>query len=230
VEDAVEATVLVVDDEAGVNDLIVDALHLSGFATLSARHGQEALRMVREHRPDLLILDLSMPRMDGLEVLERLRGAGDVVPVIILTARLERDDLRSGFDLGADDFVRKPFGIEELILRVRAVLRRARPDDAGPLLTVGRVTVDEDRHLVLVDGDEVPLSATEFRLLGTLMESAGRVLSREALLQRVWGLDRATDSTVVETYVSYLRRKLGDAVSIRTVRGVGYQLQVPDPA
>jgi DNA-binding response OmpR family regulator len=223
----VPATVLVVDDEDGVNALIVDALHLAGFATQSARHGQEALRLLREQRPDVVILDLSMPRMDRLEVLERIRSAGDRVPVIILTARQDRDDLRAGFDLGADDFVRKPFGIEELILRVRAVLRRAGQDSPRAPLRVGAITVDEDRHLVQVHGDDIALSATEFRLLTVLLGSADRVLTRETLLHRVWGLDASAETTVLDTYVSYLRRKLGDAVSIRTVRGVGYELQTP---
>lgn len=223
-----QATVLVVDDEDGVNALIVDALHLAGFATESARHGQEALRIIRERRPDLVILDLSMPRMDGLEVLERVRSAGDRTPVIILTARQDRDDVRTGFELGADDFVRKPFGIEELVLRVRAVLRRVEPEADRSPLRAGDLSVDEDRHLVLVHGEEIALSATEFRLLAVLVESAGRVLTREALLQRVWGLDAAAPTTVLDTYVSYLRRKLGDAVTIRTIRGVGYQLQSPD--
>lgn len=222
------ATVLVVDDEDGVNALIVDALHLAGFATASARHGQEALRILREQRPDLVILDLSMPRMDGLEVLERVRATGDRTPVIILTARQDRDDVRTGFELGADDFVRKPFGIEELILRVRAVLRRVEPGPERPPLRSGDLTVDEDRHLVLVRDEEVPLSATEFRLLTVLLESADRVITRETLLQRVWGLDSSAETTVLDTYVSYLRRKLGDAITIRTVRGVGYQLQSPD--
>jgi two-component system OmpR family response regulator len=166
-----------------------------------------------------------MPKVDGFETLTRMRDAGNSTPVIVLTARQERDDTRAGFERGADDFVHKPFSIEELIWRVKAVLRRSAADAPESILTHGDVRLDFDRHLVTVGGDEISLSGTEFRLLEILMENSGRVLSKDQLLSRVWGLGPGVESSVVETYISYLRKKLGDAVNIRTVRGVGYQLQ-----
>ncbi len=223
------STILVVDDEPGVNDLICDALRLSGFTTMSAPDGLGALRILREQHIDLVVLDINMPRLDGFATLERMRDGGDATPVIVLTARQERDDTRSGFALGADDFVHKPFSIEELIWRVRAVLRRTGPQAEDPVLVVGRIRLDAARHVVTVDDAAVALSTTEYRLLELLMEHVGRVLTREQLLDRVWGLGAGVESTVVETYVSYLRRKLGDALHIRTVRGVGYALEDPRP-
>ena len=217
--------VLVVDDEPAVNDLICDALRLAGFRTESAADGVLALQFLRSTTADLVILDINMPRIDGFETLERMRAAGDSTPVIILTARQERDDARSGFERGADDFVHKPFSIEELVWRVRAVLRRSAPGEQDAAHAVGSIRLDPARHEVTVAGSPVDLSSTEFRLLEVLMENRGRVLSKEQLLTRVWG--GGAEPSVVETYVSYLRRKLGDALSIRTVRGVGYQLQEP---
>ena len=221
------ARILVVDDEDGVADLVSDALGIVGYRTERARHGMEALTRLRESRYDLVILDVSMPVLDGFSVLERMRAAGDMTPVIVLTARQQKEDTRQGFTLGADDFVRKPFGIEELTLRVAAVLRRSQPAVEDLALRLGRVVLDVDQHQVTADGAVVELSPTEFRLLHVLMSDAGRVVTREQLLQRVWGLDSWSETTVVETYVSYLRRKLGDAVTLRTVRGVGYQMLDP---
>lgn len=221
------ARILVVDDEDGVAELVCDALGIVGYRTDRARHGMEALTRLRESTYDLVILDVSMPMLDGFAVLERMRASGDSTPVIVLTARQEKEDTRQGFVLGADDFVRKPFGIEELTLRVAAVLRRSLPSETSTVLRIGHITLDVDQHQVTAGGDVVELSPTEFRLLHVLMTDAGRVLTREQLLQRVWGLDGWSETTVVETYVSYLRRKLGDYVSLRTVRGVGYQLLDP---
>ena len=217
-------TILVVDDEPAVNDLICDALRLAGYATASAPHGMAALRMLREAPIDLVVLDINMPNVDGFEVLTRMRAAGDRTPVIVLTARQDRDDTKTGFELGADDFVKKPFGIEELTLRVRAVLRRSTSDEPSSTLRIGSIELDADNHLVTRNGEVVELSATEFRLLQVLMEDAKRVLTRAQLLRRVWGLEDGIETTVVETYISYLRKKLGPDLSIRTVRGVGYQL------
>jgi len=215
--------VLVVDVEPAVNDLICDALRLAGFRTQSAADGFLALQILRTTTPDLVILDVNMPRIDGFETLERMRAAGDSTPVIILTARQERDDTRTGFEHGADDFVHKPFSIEELVWRVRAVLRRTSSPHSEAALVSGSLRLDAVRHEVTVAGRPVDLSSTEFRLLEVLMENAGRVLSKDQLLDRVWG--GGAEPSVVETYVSYLRRKLGEALNLRTVRGVGYQLQ-----
>lgn len=219
--------ILVVDDEPAVNELICDALHLAGFETFSAEHGMDALRILREQRIDLAIIDVNMPIMSGYDLLERMRGSGLRTPVIILTARQEREDPRTSFGLGADDFVRKPFGIEELTLRVRAILRRTSANEQGSRTVVGIVTIDEDAHEVRRGDDVVELSPTEFRLLSVLASNLGRVLTREKLLEQVWGLGPGLESTALETYVSYLRRKLGEDLTIRTVRGVGYQLLDP---
>ena len=219
--------ILVVDDEPAVNELICDALHLAGFETYSAEHGMDALRILREQRIDLAIIDVNMPIMSGYDLLERMRASGLQTPVIILTARQEREDPRTSFGLGADDFVRKPFGIEELTLRVRAILRRASAHEKASRTVIGTVSIDDDAHEVRRGDDVVELSPTEYRLLSVLASNLGRVLTREQLLEQVWGLGPGLESTALETYVSYLRRKLGDDLTIRTVRGVGYQLLDP---
>jgi two-component system OmpR family response regulator len=220
-------TILAVDDEDAITDLICDALSLAGYATLRASHGMEALRLLRESQVDLVVLDVNMPNVDGFEVLRRMREGGDATPVIILTARQERDDTKRGFELGADDFVRKPFGIEELTLRVAAVLRRTAAAPGDDVVRVGDIRMDPAAHQVTVRDEPVELSPTEYRLLEVLMRSPGRVLTKQQLLDQVWGLPPDTETTVVETYVSYLRRKIGDDITIRTVRAVGYQLLPP---
>ena len=223
-----QPTVLVVDDEDAISDLICDALSLARYQTLRAGHGMGALRVLRESTVDLVILDINMPGMDGYEVLRRMREAGDNTPVIILTARQDRTDTKQGFELGADDFIRKPFGIEELTLRVAAVLRRSQGQIPTTVVTVGDVRLDPDTHLATCLEEPVDLSPTEFRLLHLLMENEGRVLSKGQILTRIWGMSEESETSVVETYVSYLRRKFGDNLYIRTVRGVGYQLKRPD--
>ena len=216
--------ILIVDDEPGVRDLISDALNLVGLSSITAAHGMEALTKLRDNQVDLMILDINMPTMDGYEVLERMRDQGSRTPVIVLTARLDREDTKRAFQLGADDFVRKPFGIEELTLRVNAILRRSQPQvENESVLVAGAITINLDQHLVSVDEVTIDLSPTEFRLLETFMQNQTRVLSKDFLLTEVWGLDNYADPNVVETYVSYLRKKLGDALPLRTVRGVGYQ-------
>jgi two-component system OmpR family response regulator len=217
--------ILVVDDESSVRDLIVDALNLVSIPSATASHGMEALKKIREEDIDLVILDINMPVMDGYEVLQRIREIGLTIPVIVLTARLDREDTKRAFELGADDFVRKPFGIEELTLRVQAILRRSMTDaPLDSVIRMGAIAMDVDRHEVSLDGAAIEVSPTEFRLLQVLLENPGRVLSKEQLLSRVWGLDNYVDPNVVETYVSYLRKKLGKGLGLRTVRGVGYQL------
>ena len=217
--------ILVVDDEPSVRDLIADALNLAGYNSICAAHGLEAVTKLRENQIDLMILDINMPNMDGYEVLQRMREQGSRTPVIVLTARLDREDTKRAFELGADDFVRKPFGIEELTLRVNAILKRSRSQSENEsVIVAGTIVMNLDQHQVFVDELAIDLSPTEFRLLQTFMENPGRVLSKNFLLTEVWGIDNYADPNAVETYVSYLRKKLGNSLPLRTVRGVGYQL------
>ena len=221
--------IMVIDDEAGVRELLGDALKLAGYETVAAADAMVAQTLLRTVKPDLLIVDINMPLMDGFEFIERIRGNGDNTPALMLSARGDRADITRGLTLGADDYVTKPFGLEELVLRVRAILRRSQFTEALPtVLSVGPITLDEDSHKVTFDGEVVDLSPTEFRLLHVLLESKGRVLSKTFLLEEVWGINFETETTVVDTYISYLRKKLhrNDFEGIRTVRGVGFQLQV----
>ena len=221
--------IMIIDDEAGVRELLADALKLAGFEAVTAADAMVAQTLLRTIKPDLLIVDINMPLMDGFEFIERIRGNGDNTPALMLSARGDRADITRGLTLGADDYVTKPFGLEELVLRVRAILRRSQFTEAQPtVLTVGPITLDEDSHKVTFEGDVVDLSPTEFRLLHVLLESKGRVLSKTFLLEEVWGINFETETTVVDTYISYLRKKLhrDGFEGIRTVRGVGFQLQV----
>lgn len=220
--------IMIIDDEAGVRELLADALKLAGFETVTAADAMVAQTLLRTIKPDLLIVDINMPLMDGFEFIERIRGNGDNTPALMLSARGDRADITRGLTLGADDYVTKPFGLEELVLRVRAILRRSQFTEAVPtVLAVGPITLDEDSHKVTFNGEVVDLSPTEFRLLHVLLESKGRVLSKTFLLEEVWGINFETETTVVDTYISYLRKKLhrDGFEGIRTVRGVGFQLQ-----
>ncbi|MUN41033.1 response regulator transcription factor [Actinomadura litoris] len=224
--------VLVVDDEANIRDLIEVALRFHGFTTATAATGGDALREVAESRPDLVLLDVMLPDFDGFEVCRRLRADGDQVPVVFLTARDTPSDTVRGLTLGGDDYVTKPFSIEALVARVRAVLRRTAPAGTSPpgddgVLRVGDLELDEAHWTVRRGGARVDLSPTEFRLLAHLMRNAGKVLSRTQLLESVWGWEHHGNAQVVETYVSYLRRKLDPLGTpiIHTQRGVGYALR-----
>jgi two-component system OmpR family response regulator len=229
--------VLVVDDEPNIRELVQVALTFHGCTVVTAATGQAALREAEASEPDLVVLDVLLPDLDGFEVCRRLRARGDDVPIIFLTARDTSSDTVQGLALGGDDYVTKPFSVEALVARIRAVLRRAaRADEAAPdeaaTLRAGDLELDETRWLVQRAGTPVELSPTEFRLLAYLMRHQGRVLSRAQLLEHVWGWDYAGQSQIVETYVSYLRRKLdplGPAL-IHTQRGVGYTLRPPQPA
>jgi len=219
--------ILVVDDDAAVRDTVVDGLTIAGYRTLQAVDGATALDAIVRERPDLVILDRTMPHVDGMAVLARLRAAGNRVPVIVLTARHDQEDRVAGLREGADDYVGKPFGLEELLLRVGAVLRRAAPPtDATRVLECGALRLDLDAVTVTQRGADVALSPTEYRLLEELMRHREHVVSKADLLERVWGYDADSESTVVETYVSYLRRKLTvDGESpIVTVRGFGVKV------
>jgi two-component system OmpR family response regulator len=220
------ARILVAEDETSLNDLLQDALRMNGYETISAKHGLEALRLIREEKPDLVILDINMPQLDGFGVIEKLRNENNNVPVIVLTARDQKDDKSIGFGLGADDFVTKPFGLEELLMRVNAVLRRSKnTPTSGNILVNGDISLDILNYRVSVKDNVIETSPTEFKLLLYLMENMGRVLTREQILSAVWGLDFATDGAVLDTYISYLRKKLGANANIRTVRGIGYQIE-----
>jgi two-component system OmpR family response regulator len=230
--------VLVVDDEPNIRELVQVALQFHGCSVTTAATGKDALRQIEADHPDLIVLDVMLPDLDGFEVVRRLRAAGNEVPVIFLTARDTSTDTVTGLALGGDDYVTKPFSVESLVARVRAVLRRASRAAAGETsqdnstLRAGDLELDESRWTVHRAGQQVELSPTEFRLLAYLMRHEGRVLTREQLLENVWGWDYAGQSQIVETYISYLRRKLdplGPPI-IHTQRGVGYSLRLAGPA
>jgi two-component system, OmpR family, response regulator len=218
--------VLVVDDEPNIRDLVEVALRFHGFEVTTAATGEEALTRARDDRPRLIVLDVMLPDLDGFEVCRRLRGRGDETPVIFLTARDTPTDTVTGLTLGGDDYVTKPFSVDALVARVRAVLRRSGREAADEILRVADLELDEARWTVRRAGAEIELSPTEFRLLAYLMHHPGRVLTRAQLLENVWGWDHSSSSPVVETYVSYLRRKIGPDL-IHTQRGVGYALRPP---
>jgi two-component system OmpR family response regulator len=228
--DDTTARILVVDDEEALADMVASALRFAGYAVSTESNGFDALRTIKNRSPDLVVLDVSMPEIDGFEVCRRIRRDGFQVPVIFLTARDDIDDLRTGFKQGGDDYLTKPFSLEELGLRIEALLRRARGTDETPRLVVGDVLLDERAHQVFRDDKEVTLSPTEFRLLRFLMLNRGRVMSKPQIVDHVWEYDFDGNTGIVETYVSYLRRKLDDADGslIQTVRGVGYVIR-PSP-
>jgi two-component system OmpR family response regulator len=220
------ARILVAEDELSLNDLLQDALRMNGYETISAKHGLEALRLIREKKPDLVILDINMPQIDGFEVIKKIRKENNNVPVIVLTARDQKDDKVIGFGVGADDFVTKPFGLEELLMRVAAVLRRSKNiKPAENIQIIGRVEINQNNYRVKVNENDIEVSPTEFKLLQYLMNNSGRVLTRQQILSAVWGLDFETDGAILDTYISYLRKKIGNGANIRTVRGIGYQIE-----
>jgi phosphate regulon transcriptional regulator PhoB len=227
---AVAADVLVVEDEPDIRSLIVHHLEREGFRCRTATSGGEALARVRATAPDLIVLDLMLPGMDGLELCRRVRAdpATAALPIIMLTAKADEVDRVVGLEVGADDYLAKPFSTKELVARVRAVLRRARPGEAARPLGVGAVRLDPSRHLVTVDGRPVELTPKEFDLLHALLAAAGRVLSREHLLNRVWGYARADEieSRTVDVHIRRLRAKLGaEERRIATIKGVGYRFE-----
>jgi two-component system OmpR family response regulator len=219
--------ILVVDDEENIRFLLVSALSHFGFDVHAAASGQEAMQMVEAVRPDLVVLDVMMPDVDGFAVLRRLRAARDMTPVLFLTAREGTDDLVHGLTLGADDYVKKPFSLEEVVARVRTILRRGGAGAGSGVVRFEDLELDDDAHLVRRAGTIVELSPTEYKLLRYLMLNAGRVLSRSQILDHVWEYDWDGEATVVETYISYLRKKLdplGPSL-IKTVRGIGYAMR-----
>jgi two-component system OmpR family response regulator len=228
--------VLVVDDEPNIRELVEVALKFHGCAVSVCATGKEALHQAEAYEPDLMVLDVMLPDMDGFEVCRTLRTGGNDVPVIFLTARDTTTDTIRGLTLGGDDYVTKPFSVEALVARVRAVLRRTTRSggtdgsgEDGETLRAGDLELDEEHWTVRRAGTAVELSPTEFRLLAYLMRNQGRMLTRQQLLENVWGWEFAGQSQVVETYVSYLRRKLDPLGPplIHTQRGVGYSLRPP---
>jgi len=221
--------VLVVDDEPTLTDLMSMALRYEGCEVRTAGDGWSAVRSARETRPDVVVLDVMLPDMDGLEVLRRLRADTPDVPVLFLTAKDAVEDRLAGLTAGGDDYVTKPFSLEEVIARIRGLMRRARVTAIREdrLLTVGDLTLDEDSYEVCRSGEPVRLTATEFELLRFLMLNPRRVLSKRQILDRVWDYDFGGQDNVVELYISYLRKKIdaGRAPMIHTVRGAGYVLK-----
>jgi two-component system OmpR family response regulator len=219
-----------VDDEPNMVELLAGSLRFAGFEVTTAADGPGAIAQARRHRPDLLVLDVMMPGLNGFDVVRRLRAEGMRAPVLFLSARDAPEDKVTGLSLGGDDYVTKPFSLDELIARIEAVLRRSSGRDNRPArLSVADLELDESTHEVFKAGELVELSPTEFRLLRYFMLNAGRVLSKEQILEGVWQFDFSGNNSVIESYVSYLRRKVDTTEPrlLRTVRGVGYQLRPP---
>ncbi|WP_221585299.1 response regulator transcription factor [Microbacterium sp. G2-8] len=230
--DGTPVRVLVVDDEQMLTDLLSMALRMEGWDVRAAASGYEALEGVKEFEPDALVLDIMMPDLDGMAVLQRLRQQQNQVPVLFLTAKDAVSDRVAGLTAGGDDYVTKPFSLEEVVARLRALMRRsgtALAAEPEPILRVGDLSLNEDSHEVIRDGDEIELTATEFELLRFLMRNPRRVVSKAQILDRVWNYDFGGRSSVVELYISYLRKKLdaGREPLIHTVRGVGYMIKAP---
>ncbi|MFC5434206.1 response regulator transcription factor [Microbacterium suwonense] len=230
--DGAPLRILAVDDEPMLTDLLAMALRMEGWEVRTAGSGLEALQAARDFEPDALVLDVMMPDLDGMGVLRRLREAGNLVPVVFLTAKDSVGDRIAGLTAGGDDYVTKPFSLEEVIARLRAVIRRSgqgQVDDEQSILRVADLSLNEDSHEVMRGDDEIELTATEFELLRFLMRNERRVLSKAQILDRVWSYDFGGKSSVVELYISYLRKKIdaGRTPLLHTVRGVGYMIKSP---
>lgn len=229
-ETEAEAHLLIVDDEPNIRDLLASSMRFAGFEVSTAEDGASAYLAATTEHPDLIVLDVMLPDMDGFTVTRRLRDAGLRIPVLFLTARDHMQDKIQGLTVGGDDYVTKPFGLEEVVARIRAILRRTKPgeEDDG-ILRIADLELDEDAHEVRRAGQEVDLSPTEFKLLRYLMINEGRVVSKMQILDHVWEYDWDGEAAIVESYISYLRRKLAVPGSsgdlIHTRRGVGYMLR-----
>jgi len=230
-----EARLLVVDDEPNIRDLLATSLRFAGFEVFTASTGNEAIREATEHQPDLVVLDVMLPDMDGFTVTRRLRDRGEQYPILFLTAKDETQDKVAGLTVGGDDYVTKPFSLEEVVARIRAVLRRTHGGSETTVdsaLVVGDLRLDEDSHEVHRGDVNIELSPTEFKLLRYLMLNAGRVVSKTQILDHVWDYDWSGEVGIVESYISYLRRKIdvvGDPM-IHTKRGIGYVLRAAEGA
>ncbi|MHB1534585.1 MAG: response regulator transcription factor [Acidimicrobiales bacterium] len=222
--------VLVVDDEPAVRQALDRALRFEGYETDQAEDGVVALTVLAERPADAVVLDVAMPRLDGMEVCRRLRAAGDSTPILLLTARVAVNDRVAGLDAGADDYMVKPFALEELLARIRALLRRSAPMSENEILRFADLSLDPGTRDVRRGSRRIELTRTEFLLLELLLRNARQVLPREVIFDRVWGYDFGANSNSLEVYVGYLRRKTeaeGEQRLIHTVRGVGYVLRLP---
>ena len=222
--------VLVVDDEASLTDLLQMALRYEGWEIKTAADGSSAIATARDFRPDAVVLDIMLPDIDGLQVLQRMRADGNDVPVLFLTAKDSLDDRIAGLTAGGDDYVTKPFSLEEVVARLRGLIRRSTltaDANESPVLSVGDLELDEDSHEVRRNGRLIELTATEFELLRYLMRNPRRVVSKSQILDRVWDYDFGGKSSVVEIYISYLRKKIDaeGAPMLHTVRGAGYMIK-----
>ncbi|MGB3186518.1 MAG: response regulator transcription factor [Ornithinimicrobium sp.] len=230
-----EATLLVVEDETNIRELLATSLKFAGFEVHAAADGATALQMAQDHDPDLAVMDVMLPDMDGFAVTRRLRDTGRELPVLFLTARDSLEDKVTGLTVGGDDYVTKPFSLEEVVARIRAVLRRTQDGEPEDDLTlrVADLELDEDSHEVRRGGRVIEVSPTEFKLLRYLMVNSGRVLSKTQILDHVWDYDFRGEMGIVESYISYLRRKIDKDIDsdteplIHTKRGVGYVLRAP---
>lgn len=219
-----EQTILIVEDDATIARFVELELEHAGYGVLRAGEGPTAIELMEKNDVDLVLLDLMLPGIDGIDVARHIRKKGSHVPILMLTARAETQDVVSGFDAGADDYLRKPFEIPELMSRIRALLKRtSSPATASPLEASG-IRIDLERRLATLDGNALDLTAKEFDLLAYLVANAGRVISRDEILGAVWGAQHATDSNVIEVFVCHIRNKIGDRENrvIQTIRGVGY--------
>jgi two-component system phosphate regulon response regulator PhoB len=221
--------IVIIEDERDLAELLAFNLQKEGFKTVIALDGPKGLEAVNSENPDLVILDLMLPGLNGIDLCKLLRKneSTAAIPVIMLTAKGEEIDKVVGFEVGADDYLVKPFSMRELLLRIKAILRRASPEKPeGRLITAGPISIDTSRHRITVNGEETVLTSTEFKLLMTLAERLGRMQSREHLLTQVWGYNSDADTRTVDTHITRLRNKLGTAGDlVKTVRGFGYKME-----
>ena len=221
--------ILIVDDEPSIRELLSTSLRFAGFGVRAVGNGAQTISAVLEEEPDLIILDVMLPDMNGFSVTKRLRSAGYTAPILFLTAKDDTEDKITGLTVGGDDYVTKPFSLDEIIARIKAILRRTIQENEEAVIESGPIVLDQDTHEVSVDGTPIELSPTEFKLLRYLMQNANRVLSKAQILDHVWEYDFNGDAGIVESYISYLRRKLDPLTEeslIQTKRGFGYMLKV----
>jgi len=224
-----EARILVVDDEPNIRDLLSTGLSFAGFSVKTVANGAATISAVLEEEPDLIILDVMLPDMNGFSVTKRLRGAGFTAPILFLTAKDDTEDKVEGLNAGGDDYVTKPFSLDEIVARAQAILRRTMQADEESIIRAGELSMDQDTHDVFVGSTAIELSPTEFKLLRYLMLNPNRVLSKAQILDHVWEYDFNGDAGIVESYISYLRRKIDPHTEepvIQTKRGFGYMLKV----